>query len=278
MAGRVEGKVAFITGAARGQGRSHAVRLAEEGADIIALDLCGQTDSVNYQLGTEEELAETAAMVEELDRRIVARKADVRDPAQVQQVVDEGVATLGHVDIVSASAGIVHVAMVEEMSHDYWKEMIDVNLNGVFNTVKAVVPQMLKQNTGGSIAITSSLGGLNSWPAMSSYCASKHGVIGLMKSLANELGPADIRVNCIAPTTVDTPMSQNPSLWASFGVSSKEEFAELYKSQHLLPYGVIEPRDVSNALLWLASDEAKFVTGISLPVDCGAMQKAPALH
>lgn len=278
MAGRVEGKVAFITGAARGQGRSHAVRLAEEGADIIALDLCGQTDSVNYQLGTEEELAETAAMVEELGRRIVARKADVRDPAQVQQVVDEGVATLGHVDIVSASAGIAHVAMVEEMSHDYWKEMIDVNLNGVFNTVKAVVPQMRKQNTGGSIVITSSLGGLNSWPAMSSYCASKHGVIGLMKSLANELGPADIRVNCIAPTTVDTPMSQNPALWASFGVSSKDEFAELYKSQHLLPYGVIEPRDVSNALLWLASDEARFVTGISLPVDCGGMQKAPALH
>lgn len=278
MAGRVEGKVAFITGAARGQGRSHAVRLAEEGADIIALDLCGQTDSVNYQLGTEEELAETAAMVEELGRRIVARKADVRDPAQVQQVVDEGVATLGHVDIVSASAGIAHVAMVEEMSHDYWKEMIDVNLNGVFNTVKAVVPQMRKQNTGGAIVITSSLGGLNSWPAMSSYCASKHGVIGLMKSLANELGPADIRVNCIAPTTVDTPMSQNPALWASFGVSSKDEFAELYKSQHLLPYGVIEPRDVSNALLWLASDEARFVTGISLPVDCGGMQKAPALH
>ncbi|MEQ3551411.1 mycofactocin-coupled SDR family oxidoreductase [Pseudonocardia nematodicida] len=276
MSGRLEGKVALITGAAHGQGRSHAIRLAEEGADIIAVDICESIASAPYPMGTAEELAETAAAVIGTGRRIVTRKVDVRDQAGLGAAVQQGVAELGRLDIVAASAGIFHNASFVEMTDAEWHEMVDVNLHGVYNTLKVSVPYLVDQGAGGSIVITSSAGGVRSWPNMAHYCSTKHAVIGLMLSLANELGPHGIRVNCVAPTTVDTPMIQNEVTWAGVGVRDSEEFGALYKGQHLLPFPWVEARDISNAVLWLASEEGRHVTGVTLPVDLGVLQKTTA--
>lgn len=187
--GRVDGKVALITGAARGQGRSHAVRLAEEGADIIAVDICEAVETAEHTTGSPEDLAETAALVEALDRRIFTARADVRDPEALRAAVDAGVQELGRLDIVAANAGIVSMARVLEMDAAVWQEMIDINLTGVFNTVQAAVPHILAGGTGGSVVITSSASGLAGFENIGHYTAAKHGVLGLMKSLALEVGP-----------------------------------------------------------------------------------------
>src|SRR5215207_851002 len=207
--GRVEGKVAFITGAARGQGRSHALRLAEEGADIIAVDVCRPLETVPYELPTPDDLAETGKLVEDLDRRIVTRQADVRDLSQLQRVVQEGVSELGHIDIVCANAGIASLAPALEMEEQVWQEMIDVNLTGVWKTIRAAVPPMVERRQGGSVIITSSVAGLLGFGNLAHYVAAKHGVVGLMRTLAQELAPHMIRVNTINPTTVNTPMVMN---------------------------------------------------------------------
>jgi (+)-trans-carveol dehydrogenase len=271
--GRVDGKVAFITGAARAQGRSHAVRLAEEGADIIAIDLCENAQTVEYELSTKEDLDDTVIAVEKLGRRIIADRADVRDQGALQAVVDRGIAEFGHLDIVAASAGIFNNGPFTEVTDDQWSEMIDINLNGVYNTLKVTVPQLISQGSGGSVILTSSVGGVVGWPNMVPYVTAKHGVIGLMHSLANELGPHRIRVNAIAPTAVNTPMIQNPFSWRSMGVDNRDAYADVYRTLHPFPEPWIEARDVSNALLWLSSDEARFVTGITLPVDLGALAR-----
>jgi SDR family mycofactocin-dependent oxidoreductase len=202
--GRVEGKVALITGAARGQGRSHALRLAEEGADIIAVDVCGQLDTVPYAMATEADLEETAKQVEDRDRRILTRQADVRDLGQLQAAVADGVSEFGHLDIVCANAGIGSMGPAWELSEETWQDMIDVNLTGVWKTVKAVIPQMIEQGTGGSIVLTSSIFGVQAGANVAHYVAAKHGVTGLMRALAVELAPHRIRVNSVHPTTVDT--------------------------------------------------------------------------
>ena len=218
MAGRVSGKVAFITGAARGQGRSHAVRLAEEGADIIALDIAEDIASVRrfYPGATEADLAETVKQVEALDRRIVAAKADVRDYAGLKTALDDGVAQLGRLDIVSANAGIFSLAPTAEMTEEQWGQMIDINLSGVWRTCKATIPHLIDGGRGGSIIITSSVAGLRGAPNFAHYVSAKHGVVGLMRTLAVELAPQSIRVNSIHPTTVDTPMVQNDALYELF--------------------------------------------------------------
>ena len=213
MAGRMDGKVAFITGAARGQGRSHALRLAQEGADIIAVDICADIDTVTpyYSLGTEDELNETVRQVEALDRRIVARRADVRDLDGLQTAFDEGLAELGHVDAVVANAGIATYGKAWELSAQQWKDMIDVNLTGVFHTAKVAIPSMIEADRGGTILFTSSIGGLKGIQNVAHYVSAKHGLVGLMRTLANELGPHRIRVNTIHPTNVDTIMIQTPA-------------------------------------------------------------------
>jgi SDR family mycofactocin-dependent oxidoreductase len=269
MAGRLEGKVALISGAARGQGRSHAVRLAQEGADIIAFDVCRQLDTVPYPMAAPEDLAETVKLVEDLDRQIVARQADVRDSAAVQAVVDEGVGTFGRLDVVCANAGIGGV--VENtwtMSDEAWEEMIGVDLTGVWKTVKAAVPAMIQAGNGGSIAITSSAGGAKGMTGAAHYVSAKHGVVGLMRTLANELAPHFIRVNALLPTGVNTPMVVNDFMAQRLAAADMT-----FNLQNALPIEMVEPVDVSNAIVWLASEEARYVTGVSLPVDAGFLQR-----
>jgi (+)-trans-carveol dehydrogenase len=269
--GRLDGKVAFVTGAARGQGRSHAVRLAQEGADVIAVDLCRQIDSVPYGMATPDDLAETVKEVEALDRRIVAREADVRDSAALKAAVDEGFAQLGRLDIVLANAGIFSTATAHEMDDQTWQDMIDVNLTGVWKTCKAAIPHLLAQGDGGAIVLTSSTAGLKGFPGFAHYVSAKHGVVGLMRTLALELAPHRIRVNSVHPTTVDTDMVQNDALYQLFNPDSptRDAFRQVSSEMQALPIPWVEPVDISNAILWLASDEARYVTGVTLPVDAG---------
>lgn len=274
--GRLDGKVAFVTGAAQGQGRSHALRLAEEGAEIIAVDICDQIEHVPYGMGTREGLDQTVAGVEEQDRRIVARQADVRSSEQLGSAVDDGLTEFGHIDVVCANAGIFSHSVTWEMPDDQWQDMLDVNLTGVWRTVKAVVPSMIERDQGGSIIITSSTAGMRGFGGFAHYTAAKHGVIGLMRALVNELAPHKIRVNTIHPTAVDTDMIQNKTLYEVFTGdenATREQFGEAFLALNALPIPWVEPVDISNAVLWLASDEARYVTGVQLPVDAGFLEK-----
>jgi (+)-trans-carveol dehydrogenase len=275
MAGRVEGKVAFVTGAARGQGRSHAVRLAQEGADVIAVDICKQIDSVPMPMATPDDLAETVRQVEELDRRIVATLADVRDYPGLKRALDEGVAQLGRLDIVAANAGIASFGPAEELSDESWQDMIDVNLTGVWHTCKAAIPHLKAGGHGGSIIITSSAAGLKGYANVSHYVAAKHGVVGLMRTLAQELAPHMIRVNSIHPTQVDTPMIMNETAFRLFLPDHEhptvEDFRPVSQTMNALPVPWVDAVDISNAVLFLASDEARYITGVPLPVDAGTL-------
>ena len=275
--GRMDGKVAFITGAARGQGRSHALRLAQEGAEIIALDLCQPVESAPYPLATASDLAETVKLVEELDRRIVAREADVRDLGQLQSVVQEGVSEFGHIDVVCANAGIASFAPALEMDEQMWQEMIDINLTGVWKTIKAAVAPMVERRQGGAVIITSSVAGLFGFPNLVHYAAAKAGVVGIMRTLAQELAPYMIRVNTVNPTTVNTPMVANDVMPRLFRPDlenpTMDDMNEALIGLNALPIPMVEAVDVSNAVLWLASDEARYITGVALPVDAGFCQK-----
>jgi SDR family mycofactocin-dependent oxidoreductase len=272
VAGKLEGKVAFITGAARGQGRSHAIRLAAEGANIIAVDLCAQIDSVAYPMATPDDLAETVKEVEALDRRIVARQADVRDEAGLRAAFEAGVAELGPVDIVLANAGIAPMALGTEPP-EAWQDVIDVNLTGVFNTVEIAIPSMIERGQGGAIVLTSSTAGINGIGGPSrgglGYTASKHGVVGLMRSYANSLAPYRIRVNSVHPTGVNTPMVVNDAMQQF--LASDPSLSDAMANA--LPIDMVEPVDISNAILWLVSDDARYVTGVTLPVDAGFTNK-----
>jgi len=277
MAGRVQGKVAFITGAARGQGRSHAVRLAEEGADIIAVDLAGPVPSVSaYPPATEDDLAETVKQVEALDRRIVAHQADVRDSGALRQALDDGVAQLGRLDIVVANAGIYQPAPALELDDDAWQETIGINLTGVWNTVKAALPHLISGG-GGSVILTSSVLGLRASANSIHYNTAKHGVVGIMRSVANEFAQHRIRVNSVHPTLVNTLMIQNEQVWSLFQPDNphptQESTAPIFETVNALPVPWVEPVDISNAILFLASDEARYITGVTLPVDAGSLIK-----
>jgi (+)-trans-carveol dehydrogenase len=279
MTGRVEGKVAFITGAARGQGRSHAVRLAQEGADIIAVDLAGQVASVPYPMATPEDLDQTVKEVEALDRRIVATQADVRDYGALKAALDKGVAQLGRLDIVSANAGIASFGPADELDETTWRDMIDINLTGMWHTCKAAIPHLVEGGRGGSIVITSSDAGLKGFQNLAHYVSAKHGVVGLMRTLALELAPHMIRVNSLHPTTVNTDMIQNAPTYELFAPDlaekdrTKERLTERFQTLNALPIPWVEPVDISNAVLFLASDEARYITGVPLPVDAGFMVK-----
>jgi SDR family mycofactocin-dependent oxidoreductase len=271
--GALDGKVAFISGGARGQGRSHAELLAREGADIITFDICERLGSITYDAPTLADLDDTVKAVEALDRRIVARKADVRDPEAVQAVLDEGVAELGRVDIVLANAGIMPLLGEPAHTLQAWHDAIDVMLTGVLHTCEAAIPTMISQGDGGAIVITSSNAGLKG-PVRTlsvksygflAYIAAKHGVIGLMRSYANALGPYKIRCNTVNPTGTNTPMVNNPQF---FELAEREP--SLFEAMHnVLPVDMIEPIDVSNAILYLVSDAGRYVTGAIHKVDAG---------
>jgi (+)-trans-carveol dehydrogenase len=278
MTGRVEQKVAFITGAGRGQGRSHAVKLAAEGADIIAIDICHDVEGA-LPMATPDDLAETVKLVEAQDRRIIAAQADVRDLGALEAAVAAGVGEFGRLDIVVANAGIASLGgPVQEMSSGNWKDTIDINLTGLWNTARAAIPHLIAGGRGGAIVLTSSVGGMHAMPNMSHYVSAKHGVIGLMRSLAVELGQYGIRVNSVLPTNVNTPMFMNDGTYRLFRPDLENPTAadvETIAAQfmHVLPHGWVEPEDVSNAILFLASDEARYITGVPLPVDLGALLK-----
>ncbi|WP_099023592.1 mycofactocin-coupled SDR family oxidoreductase [Mycolicibacterium palauense] len=279
MGGRVAGKVAFVTGAARGQGRSHAVRLAEEGADIIAVDICGPI-SPDSQIAPSnpDDLAQTAELVKNLDRRIATAQVDVRDYDAVKSALDNAVEQLGRLDIVVANAGIGNGGQtLDKTSQEDWDDMIGVNLSGVWKSVKAAVPYLISSGTGGSIVLTSSVGGLKAYPNTGHYIAAKHGVIGLMRTFAVELGQHFIRVNAVCPTNVDTPMFMNDGTMRLFRPDLEHpgpaDLKVAAQFMHTLPIGWVEPVDISNAVLFLASDEARYITGVPLPVDAGSLLK-----
>ncbi len=265
MAGRVAGKVAFITGAARGQGRSHAIRLAEEGADIIAVDICRDYGTVPYAMATGEDLAETVKAVEALDRRIVAAQADVRDAVALKAAVDDGVAQLGRLDIVSANAGICTVQSWDEVTPAVWQDTLDTNLTGVWNTMVVSVPHLIAAG-GGSIICTSSTAGIKGLPYLAPYVAAKHGVVGIARTMANELARHKIRVNTVHPTGVDTPMGNGLGGLEPL-INRDPNLGPIY--MNTLPVETVDPRDISNAVLFLASDEARYVTGLEFTVDAG---------
>lgn len=269
--GKLEGQVAFITGAARGQGRAHAIRLAREGADIVAIDICQQMESVGYQMSTRDDLNDTVRQVQQLGRRIVAHEVDVRDAQALQKAFDDGIAELGPVTIVVANAGIGPGGFAS--AEQQWEDVMDVNLKGVWNTGRVAIPSMIENGRGGSIVLTSSTAALigppSIVPGMLGYTAAKHGVIGLMRSWANFLAPHNIRVNSVAPTTVRTPMANDGDL--SMIVQHAPELAS--SLTNALPVEAVEAVDVANAVAWLASDEARYVTGTVLPVDAGNVNR-----
>jgi SDR family mycofactocin-dependent oxidoreductase len=274
--GRLDGKVAFVTGAARGQGRAHAVRMAEEGADIIALDICGQVEGA-FPTATAADLDETVRLVEAADRRIVASHADVRDYAAVESALALGLAELGRLDVVAANAGIAdwfELKSAEQIPGDAWQTMLDVNLTGVWHTCKAAIPHL---GPGASMILTSSAAAIKGVGNIAHYVAAKSGVIGLMKSLAQELGPKMIRVNAVCPGQVGSDMILNQPTYDLFCADienpTKDDFAAFSQATFLMPVPWLEPVDISNALVFLASEEARFITGVALPVDAGFVVK-----
>lgn len=269
MAG-LAGKVAFITGAGRGQGRAEAVQLAADGADIIAVDICEQIASVPYPLATADDLAATVKLVEDTGARIVARQADVRDQENLATALQAGLDEFGRLDIVVANAGIAPM----QSGADGWRDVIDVNLTGVHHTVEVSTPAMIAQGEGGAIVLTSSVVGLvgmgSDDPGAIGYVAAKHGIVGLMRLYANLLAPHNIRVNSVHPAGVDTPMINNDATRAWLGSIADKTPQEMGNA---LPVQVLQPEDIANAVAWLVSDAARYVTGVALPVDAGSVNK-----
>ncbi|WNG85474.1 mycofactocin-coupled SDR family oxidoreductase [Mycobacterium sp. ITM-2016-00317] len=274
--GFLEGKVAFITGVARGQGRSHAIRLAADGADIIGVDICADIGSNGYPLASVAELEETVALVEAQGAKMLGSVADVRDYQVLKNALDRGVEHFGRLDIVCANAGIATMAfreLTDAEDLEMWTDVLDVNLVGTFHTAKAAIPHLIAGGRGGSMVFTSSTAGLRGFGGMQGgglgYAASKHGIVGLMRALANALAPHSIRVNTVHPTAVNTMMAVNPAMTA---------FLEHYPDggphlQNPMPVGLLEPEDISAAVAYLVSDEAKYVTGVTFPVNAGFCNK-----
>lgn len=274
--GSLDGKVAFITGAARGQGRSHAVRLAADGADIIGVDICADIASNGYPMGSRDELDETVALVEANGGKMLGSVADVRDFAALKAALDAGVEHFGRLDIVCANAGIAAMAfreLTDDEDLQMWTDVLDVNLVGSFHTAKAAIPHLIAGGRGGSIVFTSSTAGLKGFGGLQGgglgYAASKHGIVGLMRTLSNALAPHSIRVNTVHPTAVNTMMAVNPAMTA---------FLENYPDggphlQNPMPVGMLEPEDISAAIAYLVSDAAQYVTGVTFPVDAGFCNK-----
>ncbi|WP_099037217.1 mycofactocin-coupled SDR family oxidoreductase [Mycobacterium neglectum] len=278
--GPLEGRVAFITGAARGQGRAHAIRLANEGADIIAVDVCGPiSETITYPLGTSEELAETVRAVEAAGRKVLAREVDIRDLAALQQVVADGIEQFGRLDILVANAGVLSWARLFEMSEEQWSSVIDVNLTGTWKTIRAAVPAMISAGNGGSIVIVSSSAGLKATPGNGHYAASKHGLTSLTNSLALEVGEFGIRVNSIHPYSIDTPMVEKDAMMELFG-----KFPSFIHSFKPFPYRAVSQagasslqdfmtaEEVSDVVAWLASDGSATISGSQINVDRGTMK------
>ncbi len=271
--GKFDGKVVLITGGARGQGRSHALAFAREGADVAFCDVASQLDSVPYHMSRPEDLDETVKLVEELDRRCVAVRADVRDREQIESFADRARTELGRIDFLLANAGIFTFSTVAEMEEQTWTQMIDTNLTGVFHAMRAVLPTMIEQGSGRIVA-TSSMAGKMGFANIAHYCAAKWGVIGLVKSLAMEVGGNGITVNAICPTGVDTTMIQNEAAYKLFLPDTenptRDDAAPAFQTLNAIPIPWVEPVDISNAMMFLCSDEARYITGETVAVAAGS--------
>jgi SDR family mycofactocin-dependent oxidoreductase len=275
--GRLAGKVALITGAARGIGRAQAVRFAQEGADIVALDVCGPVDTVVVPHSTPGDLEQTAVQVREAGACVHTEIVDVRDLIGMQAATDRAAQRFGGLDVVCATAGITSRAMALDMTENAWRTMLDVNLTGVWHTCRAAAPYLITRGSG-AVVLTNSIAGLSGLVGVAHYTAAKHGLVGLMRSLAHELAPHNVRVNCVHPTNVDTPLIQNDAVSSGFRpdlgrVPTRAEFAEAARRMNLLAVPWVEPVDVANAALFLASEEARYITAVTLPVDAGATQR-----
>jgi len=269
VTGKLEGRVALVTGAARGQGRAEAILLASEGADIIAIDVCGDLPDVNYPLGTAQDMAETMRSVEAHDRRIVSAAADVRDRSGMRRAIDAGVAELGRLDVVVANAGITMAASWDEVSEEMWNAHIGICLTGVWNTLQLSIPHIKAGERGGSVVITSSVSGYKGSPWIGPYVAAKHGVVGLAKSYALELAEDHIRVNTVHPTGVDTLIGGQPLRDVIVGNSERDpKLGAVF--MNAMPVEVVQPEDIAKAVLFLASDDARYITGLQMKVDAGA--------
>ena len=274
----MDGKAVFITGAARGQGRAHAIRLAGEGADIIATDIAGPVDTVTYAAATEDELAETVRQVEAIGRRIFSFTADIRHYNALKRGLDEGVTQLGRLDVLVANAGILNAVMPSwELDETNWQTMIDINLTGTWHACKAAVPHIIDQGPGGAVILISSTAGLRGIPGIVHYNAAKHGVLGIARTLANELAPHKIRVNSVHPTNVRTVMIENESSARIYRPDldnpTFEDAVPALANINMWDVPYLEADDVANAVLWLASDESRYATGVALPVDLGMSMK-----
>lgn len=261
----LQGRVALVTGAGRGQGRAHARALAAAGADVVACDRCRPLPTVPYALATPEDLEETARLVREAGRRALAVEADAADLAAMAEAVARAEAELGGIDVVCANAGVISFGSAWELTEAQWDEVLATNLKGVWATCRAALPGMIARDRGGSIVITSSAAGLRGYPGFAHYTAAKHGSVGLMKALAIELAPHRIRVNCVVPGGVRTAMGTSEAMQAHLA-----DYPDASRSlTALLPVDLVEPEDVSQAVVWLSSDAARYVTGVALPVDAG---------
>jgi SDR family mycofactocin-dependent oxidoreductase len=274
---RLDGRVALVTGAARGQGRSHALRLAELGADLVLVDVCADLPRIPYGQPGRDQLDDTARAAREAGAEVRTVVADVRDGAAMQDAVLVAVTELGGIDIVVANAGVIQLKPATEIGPEDWSDIIGINLTGTWNTIAPAIAPMIDQGRGGVIVITSSAAGLKGPPNMAHYAASKSGVIGLMRSLSAELGPHSIRVNCLAPTTVDTEMVHWPEAYAVFRPDldspGRDDVVDIFQSLNVLPVPWIEPADVTDALAFLVSDRARYITGTVVPVDAGTLIK-----
>lgn len=273
MSTRLAGKTALITGGARGIGRAQAVRFAEEGANVIVVDRCAPVEHSTTPGSSPADLAQTVRLVQALGRRIITFEADVRDQNALNSAVAEGVAELGHLDILCATAGISSAGPAVELAENTWQTMLDVNLTGVWKTCKAAIPHMLESGRGGSIVLISSIAGLRGLVGVGHYVAAKTGVVGLMRALAQELAESGIRVNTVHPANTRTTMIQNEGTMRTFCPGTdhptQEQFEAGTAAMHLLPVPMLDPTDIANACLFLASDEARYITGVTLPVDAG---------
>jgi SDR family mycofactocin-dependent oxidoreductase len=270
-AGPLQGRVAFITGAARGQGRAHAIRLAREGADIIALDICAQvSDSITYQPATPEDLAETVRGVEAQGRKVLAREVDIRDDVAVRQLVSDGVEQFGRIDIVVANAGVLSWGRIWELSDEQWDAVVGVNLTGTWRTLRAVIPVMIEAGNGGSIVVVSSSAGLKATPGNGHYSATKHGLVALTNALAIELGEFGIRVNSIHPYSVETPMIEPELMMRIF--AEHPQYVHSFGPMPLQPNGFMGADEVADVVAFLAGDGSGTLTGAQIPVDKGVLK------
>ncbi len=275
--GRVDGKIALVTGAARGQGRAHAIRLAEEGADIFAFDICAPIVGAGYEAATEDDLAETVAAIEKLDRRVLSWKGDVRSAADVDGAVAAALQQLGHIDVVVGNAGVTLVGRAWEITEEDWKTQIDINLTGCWRIATAVIPSMIEAGNGGSIIFTTSVAAVRGMGNMAHYASSKSGLQGLCRELAVDCGPHDIRVNTLQPGSVKTKMLDNRTAWELFTPDQedapldarRQTTLEILNQFNMLDVPWVDPLDLANGVLFLASDEARRITGTSLVIDAG---------